>query len=109
GKEAIEVESAGTSASGVVHPTAVSVMKEKGIDISLQHSKQFKDNMLFGAHIVVTLGCCTASALCPVAFKGKKIDWEIQDPIGMPLDFYRGVRDEIEERVKGLLNAEGLI
>jgi len=56
--------------------------------------------------VVVTLGCCSADELCPVTYKGRKLDWDIKDPIGAPPEFFRMVRDDIERRVKELLEDE---
>jgi protein-tyrosine-phosphatase len=59
--------------------------------------------MLDWADVVVTLGCCKADELCPVGFKGRKFDWPIDDPFGGPMDMMERVRDDIQQRVKGLI------
>ena len=52
------------------------------------------------ADVVVTMGCGDA---CPV-FPGKTYqDWDIPDPAGLPLEEVRPIRDQIGERVRGLL------
>ena len=112
GKGLIEIKSAGTSAFGEVNGLSATSMSEIGIDISVQSSDQLSDDMLEWADVVVTLGCCKADELCPVDFTGRKLDWPIDDPFGGPMDMMDRVRDDIEERVKGLLeelgpNAEG--
>lgn len=99
----VEVKSAGTSAMGIVNRAAIGMMKEKGIDISGQTSKQLTDEMLRWADVVVTLGCCSADDLCPVSFHGSKMDWPIEDPLGKDMEVFRKVRDDIEKRVKGLI------
>lgn len=106
GQNAIEIKSAGTSASGVVNRNTVEAMNEVGIDISGQTSKQLTDDMLEWADVVVTMGCCSADMLCPVSFKGRKYDWSIDDPLGRPWEVMRRVRSDIEEKVKGLIGAE---
>lgn len=109
GKDKIEVRSAGTSASGFVNRSTIEAMKEVGIDISSQTSDQVTDEMLGWADIVVTLGCCTADNLCPVGYMGKKLDWKIDDPLGRPWAVMQRVRNDIEQRVKELLVAEGAL
>ncbi|MBI5599689.1 MAG: arsenate reductase ArsC [Deltaproteobacteria bacterium] len=103
GKGSIEVRSAGTAASGIVSRDAVKAMKERGIDIGGQTSDQLTDDMLEWADIVVTMGCCPAGELCPVDFKGLKYDWPVGDPLGRPWDEMRMVRDDIEARVRELI------
>jgi protein-tyrosine-phosphatase len=56
--------------------------------------------MVRASDVVVTMGCGDA---CPV-FSGKRyIDWEIEDPSGKSLAEVRVIRDEVEDRVRGLL------
>jgi len=99
----VEVRSAGTSAMGYVNADTIEAMAEAGVDISSQTSKQLKDDMLDWADVVVTLGCCSADGLCPVTFKGVKLDWPIEDPLGRPPVVIRRVRDDIERRVAALI------
>ncbi|MEE9614904.1 MAG: arsenate reductase ArsC [Thermodesulfobacteriota bacterium] len=103
----VEVKSAGTSAMGIVNRATAEAMREAGVDISGQTSDQLTDEMLVWADVVVTLGCCAAEELCPVGFRGKKIDWPIEDPLGRPVEVIRRVRDDIEKRVRELIEAEG--
>lgn len=95
----LEAESAGTKHSGKVDPVAVEVMKEKGIDISKQVSKQVPADFS-GFDYVITMGCCSADSLCPVTYTKNKLDWQIDDPKGKDLEFYRSVRDKIEAKIK---------
>ena len=99
----IEVRSSGTAALGVVNGGATDAMAEVGIDISGQSSDQLTDAMLDWADSVITLGCCSADEICPVGFKGEKVDWPIRDPYGASMDLMRSVRDDIEERVDALI------
>lgn len=102
----VKVRSAGTSAAGFVNATTIEVMREKGIDISTQTSDQLTEQMLEWADIVVTLGCCSADEVCPLSYQGKKYDWPIEDPLGIPIDETRRIRDDIERRVKELIKDE---
>ena len=96
----IKVRSAGTAAYGeVVRPT-IDVMNEKGIDVSRHTSEQLTSEQLEWADIVVSI----ADYTCPGSFQGRKIDWRIHDPFGGSMDAYRISRDEIEYRVKSLID-----
>src|SRR5574337_981116 len=107
GNGKVEVRSAGTSAAGHVNRATAEAMNELGIDISGQESKQLTGEMIDWADVVGTLGCCSADMLCPTDFKGKKIDWKIEDPLGRPPEVMRRVRDDIEQKVKDLLAENG--
>ena len=53
------------------------------------------------ADVVVTMGCDDA---CPF-YSGKRYeDWEIEDPAGKTIEEVRSIRDEVEARVRQLLN-----
>jgi len=98
----IEVRSAGTHPAGYVHPDAIAVMREKGIDITDQYSKGFDPDELQEFDYIIAMGCLD-SPFCPAGFRGVSEDWGIPDPIGRGLEFYQKVRDMIEERVLQLL------
>jgi len=104
----IEVYSAGLMAAGV-HRRAIAVMKELGIDISGQHSKEIDENLLRQMDIVITL-CGHAEEYCPrTPPEIKRIHWPIRDPVGAIGDEedimhdFRRARDEIRENVRGLI------
>jgi arsenate reductase len=92
---------------GAVHPLAVQVMKERGIDVSSQHAKSFDQYLgrLTFAY-VITL-CERAARGCPVfAGTGERLDWRFDDPSAAsgsgaerPAKF-REVRDAIETRIR---------
>lgn len=103
GEGVVNVYSAGLSPAGVVSDGAKTVMAEKGIDISSQRSKALDEINLPDMDAVITLGCCTANSFCPVTFQGEKIDWDIEDPFGQPLEVFRETRDKVEEKVRGLI------
>jgi len=104
GGDMVEVYSAGTAPTGMLSPEAVEVMREKGIDISGHYSKGIDEVPLDEMDVVVSMGCCSAGELCPLGFEGKKVDWVVEDPIGKPIEFFRRVRDGIEEKVRSLLD-----
>ena len=95
-----DVESDGTDVRGV-HPMAVTVMEEIGIDISRHRSKLIDEFFGRGADVVVTV-CDRAHKACPF-FPGAKITTHagFPDPsacTGTPeecLEVFRTVRDDI--------------
>ena len=92
--------SGGSEPGSQVNPAAVAAMAEIGIDISGEFPKPCTDEIVRAADVVVTMGCGDA---CPV-FPGKRyVDWVLEDPAGMSVDDVRPIRDEIRERVRGLL------
>jgi arsenate reductase (thioredoxin) len=97
--------SAGTRPAGEINPIAVQAMKEVGIDISSQKSKVITGEMIRNSSKAVNMGCMD-KAECPVLFLNNPLDWGIEDPKGKSIDGVRGIRNEIERRVKEL--AEGL-
>ena len=91
--------SAGSRPSGQINPRAIAFMAERGIDLATQHSKSLSDvEGQFDA--VVTMGCGDA---CPWIPAARRLDWALPDPKHLPDDGFRGVRDEIEQRVLTLL------
>lgn len=99
--EDVEVESAGSRPSGRVHPTAVEVMREVGYDLSRHRSKGVEalEGTRFDA--VASMGCGDA---CPAVPARRRLEWDLPDPDGLPVDEFRAVRDEIQRRVRELLD-----
>jgi len=92
--------SGGSEPGNEVNPAAIEAMREVGIDISGEYPKPWTDEVVRAADVVVTMGCGDA---CPL-FPGKRYeDWVLTDPNGMGVDAVRPIRDEIRERVIGLL------
>jgi arsenate reductase len=97
---AVEVRSAGSEPADRVNPSAVAAMAEVGIDISAQDPKILTTESVRDSDVVITMGCGDA---CPV-FPGKRyLDWNLEDPAGKGVDAVRPIRDDIEQRVRGLL------
>lgn len=104
GAGVVEARSAGTYSTGYLNEPTIEAMAEVGVDITSHASEQITREHIDWADMVVTLGCCPSDELCPSGFKGEKRDWKIRDPFGMPPDFMRTVRDEIEKKVRGLID-----
>ena len=102
GKDTVEAYSAGSHPSGKINPDAVKVMQEAGIDIAAQRSKGFKELPAVKFDYVVTMGC---QDVCPLVPSRTHIDWDIENPKGKSIYFFRAVRDKIEQKVKSLLRS----
>ena len=99
--DAVEVRSAGSVPADQVNPAVVEAMKEVGIDISAETPKVLTTEAVQASDVVITMGCGDA---CPV-FPGKKyLDWALEDPAGQGVDAVRPIRDEIESRIRALIN-----
>jgi protein-tyrosine-phosphatase len=97
----VDAHSAGSRPSGKINETAVAVMKEKGVDLGVQRSKGLNDLPAGRWDAVVTMGCGDA---CPALAAARRLDWALPDPKHLPLGEFRAVRDEIEARVRALLD-----
>ena len=101
GGDGVVVHSAGSDPGEGLNPAVVQAMLEKGIDISQESPRVLTDEMGRRADVIVTMGCGDA---CPV-YPGKRyLDWELPDPAGMPIDEVRSIRDDIEQRVRSLID-----
>lgn len=97
----VEVFSGGSEPTDSLNQVVVAAMAEKGIDISGEIPQPWADEIVRASDVVVTMGCGDA---CPV-FPGKRyLDWEFDDPSGQPIEKVRPIRDEIESRVRVLLD-----
>jgi len=92
--------SAGSKPSGKVNPLAIEVMKEIGIDISLNTSKGFNDFITSNFDYVITLGC---KDVCPFFPADKHIEWQIDDPKGKGIEYFRVARDTIKHKIEELI------
>jgi protein-tyrosine-phosphatase len=93
--------SAGTKPSGDINPLAIEVMKEVGIDISNQKSKDLTEDMMRNSTKIVNMGCMDKS-FCPTLFIPNVIDWEIEDPKEKPIEKVREIRNDIDTKVRKL-------
>ena len=99
-----DVQSAGSRPSGYVHPMAIDVMGEIGIDLSGHRSKSLDEFIDQDVEIVITV-CDNAAEICPV-FPGqsRRYHWSYPDPAKAEGDtdavraVFRQVRDAIRAR-----------
>jgi arsenate reductase (thioredoxin) len=104
GKGKISVTSSGLEASQV-HPTAIEVMSEIGIDITNQTSKSLNEFQPEDYDAVISLCGCGVNLAEAWILREIFEDWQLDDPDGKPLETFRRVRDEIRERVDKLMQA----
>ncbi|MGW3339302.1 arsenate reductase ArsC [Streptomyces sp. NPDC001009] len=96
----VQVRSAGSAPADTVNPAVVAALAEVGIDISAEVPKVLTVEAVRGSDVVITMGC---GDTCPV-FPGKRyLDWRLTDPAGQGIDAVRPIRDEIEHRVRALI------
>ena len=99
--ERADVYSGGSEPAKHVNPAAIEAMAERGIDITAEQPKRWTDEMLRAADVVITMGC---GDTCPVLPGRRYEEWLLPDPAGQPVEAVRPIRDEIEQRVRKLLD-----
>ena len=92
--------SAGTMPGERVHPEVVEVMCELGIDLAGRTPRALTTELAEQADVVVTMGCGDE---CPYIPGKRYLDWDLEDPKGRPVDDVRATRDEIDRRVRELV------
>src|SRR5262249_11297189 len=93
--------SAGSEPGIAVNPAAIAAMAERGIDISAEYPKRWTHETVRAADVVISMGC---GDTCPF-FPGKRYEeWVLDDPAGLSVEAVRPIRDEIERRVRALLD-----
>ena len=97
--------SGGSEPAQDVNPAAVLAMAEVGIDIAHEVPKRWSDDIVRAADVVVTMGC---GDTCPYVPGTRYEDWELPDPAGQDVGAVRPIRDEIEQRVRRLLESLGV-
>jgi arsenate reductase (thioredoxin) len=97
--------SGGSEPADEINPAAIAAMAEKNIDIVTEHPKRWTMEMLEAVDVVITMGCGDS---CPVLPGRRYEEWVLADPAGQPLEAMRPIRDEIEQRVRTLLDRLGV-
>jgi protein-tyrosine-phosphatase len=92
--------SAGLKPAPAVHPNAVSLMKEEGIDISGNKPQALTAELQLKADVGVVV---CGSAECPVVYTKYVEDWNMPDPAKMTVEEAREIRNAIKSRVIKLI------
>jgi arsenate reductase len=105
----IYVTSAGTEPEGFIHPLAIEVMNEVGIDLKGRQSKSVNRFLQEEFKTLITV-CDEADKSCPtIPGVEQRLHWPFEDPAKArgteteKLAVFRAVRDEIETRVSNYL------
>ncbi len=99
----VEVRSAGSAPAEDLNPAAVEAMTELGIDLRAAGArpKKLDDAAVRASDVVITMGC---GDTCPI-YPGKRYeDWALDDPAGQGVEAVRPIRDEIDRRVRALVD-----
>jgi protein-tyrosine-phosphatase len=98
-----EALSAGTEPGRAPHAEVVEAMREIGVDVAAHEGRLLTDDMVGATDRVVTMGCTVDEAACPaIRYTGVE-DWGLPDPKGQSIEKVREIRDEIERRVRAML------
>jgi arsenate reductase len=97
----VTVRSAGSRPGGRIPDTVTTALAELGVDLTEPFPKPLTDEVVRAADVVVTMGCGDA---CPVYPSKRYLDWDIADPADKLLEQVRPIRDELDRRVRHLLD-----
>ena len=101
GQGRIEARSAGSEPGDSLNPLVVQVLHERGLSTDGEAPKLLTYDGVEAADVVVTMGC---GETCPV-FPGKRYeDWGLDDPKGQDLPTVRRIVDQVDERVRALVD-----
>ncbi len=100
-----DVRSAGSEPGTGVNPAVAEVLAERGLSTADHVPSLLTYDGVAETDVVITMGC---GETCPV-FPGKRYeDWQIDDPKGQDLDTVRRIVDDVDARVRALLDDLGL-
>jgi arsenate reductase len=95
-----EARSAGSAPGTEVHPGVVESLAEVGIDARDHVPRKLDDELVDWADVVVA----TCDDACPVIPGKRYVNWQLPDPVGMPPEAVRPIRDDIRRRAQALLS-----
>jgi arsenate reductase len=115
--EHFDIYSAGLEPKGYILPEVITVMQERGIDLSGQTSKSVSEYLgkLHFSHVITV--CGDAEEKCPTILLNMGIHehWPFDDPAKFEgndperLAFTRRVRDQIDDRIKKWVKAQNIV
>jgi arsenate reductase len=95
-----QARSAGSAPRKQAHPQVLEALSEVGIDASDHVPHKLGEEAIEWADVVVA----TCDDACPVIPGKRYIAWDLPDPRTMPLGQVRTLRDEIDRRVRELVD-----
>lgn len=96
--------SAGTKPAASVHPEAVRVLAEEGVEVHLERPRLLTAELAEQSSLVITMGCGES---CPVISGQEREDWPVPDPKGRRYAEVKEISATIRERVVDLLARRG--
>ena len=101
------VYSAGTRPADEVHPLAIEVLREQGIEVGSEPT-DYRDYLGVVSPYYLVVVCDGAAKECPAVWPGsrKRLLWPFEDPAAAEgtdeekLAKFREVRDKIEQRIR---------
>ncbi|MFK4834797.1 metalloregulator ArsR/SmtB family transcription factor [Microbacterium sp. ZW T2_14] len=97
----VAVRTAGSQPASDVRQAIVATLDEIGVPLGGEFPKPLTDEVVRAADVVITMGCGDA---CPIYPGRRYLDWDLEDPVGKSPARIRAIRDDIEARVRELLN-----
>ena len=97
--------SAGTHPADRVHPEVITVMRSQGLDLTAQRPQRLTPELAATADWLITMGC---GDQCPIVPGAQRDDWPILDPKGQSTNAVSAIVGDIETRVHGFVEAQGL-
>jgi protein-tyrosine-phosphatase len=97
----IDVRSAGSQPGDHLNLAIVAILRERGLDPAREFPKPLTDETAREADVIVTMGC---GDTCPVLPGPRYLEWDLEDPAGKPIEVVRPIVDEIDRRVRDLLD-----
>lgn len=98
----VEVRSAGSDPGSDLNAAVVALLEERGLDSSREFPKALTDADALESDLIVTMGCGDS---CPVYAGKRYVDWDLEDPAGLPVEGARPIVEEIDRRVQRLLES----
>jgi arsenate reductase len=98
--EDVRAESAGQMPAEAIWPNVVDAMREVGIEIADRRPKKLDLEMQLHADFAITLNCAAECPYVPATVE----DWDVADPHDKPIEEVRLIRNEIEARVRELVD-----
>jgi protein-tyrosine-phosphatase len=95
--------SAGLTPAETIHPNAIKLMLEEGIDISRKKPKPMTRLLQEKAEIVIIVCGGEGNTVCPIVHAKHVEHWNMPDPAKMPLEEARKIRDRIKAKVLNLI------
>jgi protein-tyrosine-phosphatase len=102
----VSVHSAGTAVEGSIDPAVRAAIGELGVDTDEAFVRPASEEVLRGADVIVTMGYSVGAVAIRAGVR--HLDWRVGDPSGADIAEVRCVRDDIERRVRALLDELGV-